>query len=157
MLESYTHRNLILWQKAQELAYDVISFTRRMPTSWANAVIARQVIASATSIAANVAEGHGRYTLGAHRHHLSITKGSTAETDSWLDLLRRDGVLNTEEEGQLHERCDELMRMLTGKTRNLEQIEEQSAAHPHSRKSKEANALYVLDEPQYPFVDTDYI
>jgi hypothetical protein len=61
----YHFRNLILWQRGQELAHDVIQVTKRMPQSWANAVIARQIIASATSVGANIAEGHGRFSIGA--------------------------------------------------------------------------------------------
>jgi four helix bundle protein len=116
MVKGYTHRNLILWNRAQQLALDVITIARRMPNTWSNAVIARQIIASATSIGANIAEGHGRYTPGTHRNHLAIAKGSTAETDRWLDLLRRSGYLSEEDEARLHSECQEIAAMLTSKT-----------------------------------------
>src|SRR5262249_21094875 len=90
----YTYRNLVLWQKAQTLAVQVIQITQHLPHTWGNAIIARQIIASATSISANVAEGHGRYSFGAYRNHLSIAKGSATETDSWLDLLRQLGAIS---------------------------------------------------------------
>jgi four helix bundle protein len=66
MAKEYSHRNLIVWQRAQELAHRMIQLTQRLPQNWANAVLARQIISAATSIGANIAEGHGRYTLGAH-------------------------------------------------------------------------------------------
>src|SRR3954464_9763059 len=72
MAGNYTHRNLILWQRAQELGYQVSKLTHRLPQSWANAVLARQIVSAATSVGANIAEGHGRYTLAAHRNHLLI-------------------------------------------------------------------------------------
>src|SRR4051794_8183160 len=105
MSKNYTHRNLIIWQRAQELSHQMIQLTRRLPQSWANAVLARQIITAASSIGANIAEGHGRYTPGAHGNHLSIAKGSAAETDSWLDSLRREGHLTVEEEAPLHQEC----------------------------------------------------
>jgi four helix bundle protein len=127
-----------------------------MPQSWANAVIARQIIASATSIAANIAEGHGRYTIGAHRNHLSIAKGSTAETDSWLDLMHRDGLLTTEDEQQLHGICLELMTMLTAKIRTLEQLEQNIG-----KQAREARESYNLEaesiEELTPYSIEDYI
>ena len=113
MADDYTYRNLMMWDRAQQLALEVIKIVQRLPDTWGNAVIARQIIASATSIGANIAEGHARYTPGAHRNHLSIAKGSTAETDSWLDLLRRSGHLSVAEEARLHAECQEIMAMLT--------------------------------------------
>jgi four helix bundle protein len=116
----YSYRTLILWQRAQELAYETIQVTKRLPNTWASAVIARQVIASATSIAADIAEGHGRFSLGAYRNHLSIAHGSAAETDSWLDLLRCEGALTEHKEQHLHEQCRQLLGMLTTKINALE-------------------------------------
>ena len=78
---------------------------------------------SASSIGANVAEGHGRYTLPAHRNHLSIAKGSACETDGWLDLLHRAGYLEADTEGRLHADCQELIRMLTAKILDLDRME----------------------------------
>jgi four helix bundle protein len=126
-----------------------------MPQSWANAVIARQIIASASSIGANIAEGHGRFTFGAHRNHLSIAKGSAAETDSWLDLMRREQVITEAEEQRLRERCSELTVMLTSKIRELERLEKGG-----SDRIGESPEVYGADEepvgPVPPFSEDDY-
>jgi four helix bundle protein len=155
MAKEYGHRNLIVWQRAQELAHQIIKLTRRLPQSWANAVLARQIISSATSIGANIAEGHGRFTPGAHGNHLSIAKGSAAETDSWLDTLCREGYLSREDEAPMHKECLEIMAMLTSKIQQLERLEKDS-----STKIREENSLYhisnVLDEPLFPFIAADY-
>ena len=119
-MPEYTFRNLILWEKAQELTLAVIRLIAPLPRSAASDVITRQIIRSSSSIAANVAEGHGRYTFGAHMYHLSIAKGSTCETDSWLDLLRRSDLIKAEQEKPLHDTCMELVAMLTSKIRQLE-------------------------------------
>jgi four helix bundle protein len=102
MTKAYSHRNLIVWQKAKELAHQMIQLTSRLPQSWANAVIARQIITAATSVGANIAEGHGRYSPGAHGNHLEIAKGSAAETDSWADILRREDYISAEEDAMIH-------------------------------------------------------
>ena len=156
MASTYTYRNLILWQKAQSLGYEVVKLTRRLPQNWANAIIARQIIASATSVAANIAEGHGRFSIGAHRNHLSIARGSAAETDSWIDLLRRDDAINSTEEQRLHGLCQELMVMFASKMRDLD---ERSGGE--KGKISERNEQYVMDSsehvPPLPFTPADYI
>ncbi|MCH7512132.1 MAG: four helix bundle protein, partial [Chloroflexi bacterium] len=68
--------------KAQDLALEIVRLASKLPNDRTAPILARQVVRSASSIAANIAEGHGRYTLGAHRNHLSIAKGSVCETDS---------------------------------------------------------------------------
>ncbi len=153
--KGYTHRNLIPWNRAQQLALDVVTIVQRMPNTWSNAVIARQIIASATSIGANIAEGHGRYTPGAHRNHLAIAKGSTAETDSWLDLLRRSGYLSEEDEARLHSECQEIAAMLTSKIRKLEH-----AIPSRTSTTHEEQVSYTMDDdassPPFPFAPEDY-
>jgi four helix bundle protein len=157
MGRAYHFRNLILWQRAQELGHKVIQLTRRLPQSWANAVIGRQIIASATSVAANIAEGHGRFSIGAHRNHLLIARGSVAETDSWIDLLCRDGALSADEAVDLQDRCDQLSAMLTTKIRALD-----GGDHPDNRQMKEHNEQYEapdadMDAPVLPYQASDYV
>ena len=82
---AYSYRNLDLWQRAQELALGVVKMSESLPRSEAARSIARQVVSSSGSVAANIAEGHGRYSVAAYRNHLSIARGSVAETDSWVD------------------------------------------------------------------------
>ena len=72
----YNYRNLDLWRRAQELAVDIIRLGETLPSSPASVVLARQVVRSAASVGANIAEGHGRYSLAAYRNHLSIAKGA---------------------------------------------------------------------------------
>jgi four helix bundle protein len=155
MGKEYHYRNLILWQRAQELAYEILLLTKRLPQNWANGVIARQISASATSIGANIAEGHGRYSVGAHRNHLLIARGSAAETDSWLDLLHRDGVITDEEELRLHNRCDQLVAMLTTKVRTLDSGDQQSGRS--LKEIEEPYELFIDVHPPPPYPEADYL
>jgi four helix bundle protein len=124
--DQYTYRNLDVWNMAQEFAVSVIKLARRLPRDPASREIARQISRSAGSIGANIAEGHGRYTLGAYRNHLSIAKGSASEVDSWLDLLRRLEDITAEEEEPLHSQAVSLLRILTSKIKGLEDKEHAS-------------------------------
>jgi four helix bundle protein len=155
MANRYTHRNLIVWQRAQELAHQIIRFTQRIPQSWANAILVRQIIASATSVGANIAEGHGRYTPGAHRNHLLIARGSLAETDSWLDQLRRAGHLTAAEEALLLQECTEIAAMLTSKIVMLDGLIQGSSSH--LQEDRETYRLSEApEEPPFPFSSEDY-
>lgn len=124
---AYSYRKLVLWQEAQEFAQAIIELIERLPASRATDTISRQIIRAATSIPANIAEGHGRFSPAAYRNHLSIAKGSACELDSWLDLLRRLSALNPDKEAMLHRRCSALIGALTGRMRDLEKISAKTA------------------------------
>jgi len=155
MAGNYTHRNLILWQRAQELGYQVSKLTHRLPQSWANAVLARQIVSAATSVGASIAEGHGRYTPAAHRNHLLIARGSVAETDSWLDQLRRAGHITTDEESPLLQECIAITAMLTKKVLMLDDLLQKG-----SSSVREGCEPYSISErmegPPFPFILEDY-
>jgi len=118
--EPYSYRNLGLWQKAQALALRVVKLTEGLPKTETARTIARQAVRSSGSIAANIAEGHGRFSVAAYRNHLSIARGSAAETDSCIDLLAKAGYISGEVAQDLHEQCDVLLGGLTRQMRSLE-------------------------------------
>jgi len=119
----YSFRNLTMWEKAQELTVEIIQFTRTLPTDRTTNVLVQQIVRSVTAVAANIAEGHGRFMPRAHANHISIAKGSTCETDSWLDLMRRADLISAEDERRLHASCNELIALLTAKIRELERLQ----------------------------------
>lgn len=64
---------------------------------WSNKVqrtIGYQVIRSSDSIAANIAEGYGRYTPADRKRFYLYSRGSLEETKSWLRKLIRRKVLS---------------------------------------------------------------
>ena len=65
--QSYSYRNLILWQKSQDLTLRIIKAVAQFPHDSAAQIIARQIIGAASSIGANIAEGHERFSLPAPR------------------------------------------------------------------------------------------
>jgi four helix bundle protein len=117
----YTFRRLAVWERAQQLSTSVFRLSRGLPNDRATSVLVQQLLRSSTSIAANIAEGHGRYSAGAYRNHLSIARGSTNETISWIDLLKRAGLISQDQERELLRLCAEVMRMLTSKMKQLDQ------------------------------------
>jgi len=123
--QAYGFRHLGLWQKAQGFAVEVARLVDSLPRRRSSDVAGSQLVRAATSIAANVAEGHGRFTLPAYRNHLSIAKGSACEAQSWLDLLLRLGHVDAAAAQHLDGLCGELIAALTRRIRSLEQQEKE--------------------------------
>jgi len=132
--QAYGFRQLGLWQKAQGFAVEVVKLVDGLPTRRSVDVASRQLVRAATSVAANIAEGHGRFTLPAYRNHLSIAKGSACEALSWLDLLSRLGHVDVAVGNSLEERCEELIAALTRRIRSLQEQQKErrvSELPPH--------------------------
>jgi len=91
MYNALPNSNLIATRKALEAADKAISLVRRVPAPLKP--LADQVIRSASSVPANLAEGHGRF--GRDRiHHWRISFASAKEVDCHLRLLASAGAIN---------------------------------------------------------------
>ena len=75
--------DLIVWQKAHQFFLDVVRDVESFYPRTAGRVIANQVLRSAGSISANIAEGFGRRTGKEYTHYLIVARGSTTETLDW--------------------------------------------------------------------------
>jgi four helix bundle protein len=112
-------RGRLLWQKAQDFAERVARVVVILKHDRATDAISNQLMRSAGSIAANVAEGFSRFSQPAYRNHLSIARGSTFESESWLDLLMRLEYLSQADGKELIANCHELGRLLTSRMKSL--------------------------------------
>jgi four helix bundle protein len=118
-------RGLFVWQKAQAFALDVLQEISKSPKSANAGVMGTQLVRSAGSVPANIAEGYGRYSQGAYRNHLSIARGSLFESESWIDLMFKAAYLSPEASARLTGECHELARLLTERMRSLGKPPEQ--------------------------------
>ena len=90
MYDALPTSNLIACNKAIEAAGIAIELVRRVPAPLKS--LADQVIRSASSVPANLAEGHGR--LGRDRtHHWRIAYASAKEVDCHLRILCLTGAV----------------------------------------------------------------
>ena len=91
MSNAARNTDLVAHSKALEAAGIAIKLVMRVPTPLKS--IADQVIRSASSVPANLAEGHGR--IGRDRsNHWRIAYASAKEVDSHLKLLAHAGAIN---------------------------------------------------------------
>jgi four helix bundle protein len=82
---------LIAYDTALAAAGAAIQLVRHVPAPLKP--IADQVIRSTSSVAANLAEGHGRFGRD-RQHHWRIAYASAKEVDSHLRLLLSAGAVN---------------------------------------------------------------
>ena len=82
-----SHRDLIVWQKAMELAVLIYPLTKDFPKT-ENYRLTYQLTRAATSVPASIAEGHARGTRKDYANFLSIAKGSLAQTETFLLIAR---------------------------------------------------------------------
>ena len=87
-----SHRDLIVWNKAMDLAVDVYRLTASFPAAERYRLV-DQLSRAAASVPANIAEGHARSTARDFAHFLSIARGSLMETQTYIMLAIRLGYL----------------------------------------------------------------
>ena len=63
--------------------------------------IGKQIIRSADSIAANIAEGYGRYFFKENRQFCFYSRGSILETKTWLKKAKNRNLISEEEFNKL--------------------------------------------------------
>ena len=91
MSEALAYTRLIALDRALEAAGSAIKLVTRVPPPLKP--IADQVIRSASSVPANLAEGHGRSGRD-RQHHWRIAYASAKEVDSHLRLLAAAGAVH---------------------------------------------------------------
>jgi four helix bundle protein len=108
MSNAVNNTNLVAYTTALEAAGIAIKLVSRVPAPLKS--IADQLIRSASSVPANLAEGHGR--LGRDRqHHWRIAYASAKEVDSHLKLLAAAGAVNGKRAERALQGFDEVRAM----------------------------------------------
>jgi four helix bundle protein len=90
------YRDLLVWQKAIEVAERIYNVTKRFPTN-ERFGLTSQMRRAAVSIPSNIAEGQGRFSPGEFRQFLSIATGSTRELETQVILASKLHYIDPEE------------------------------------------------------------
>jgi four helix bundle protein len=109
-----SYRDLIVWQKAHELAKLTLQNTNKQfpPTDEAR-IVKRQLVRSVLSVPANIAEGYGGQKGAAYRNYLIIARRSLSESDYWLFLSLDIGYLSQRSYDQAISLAKETRAMLS--------------------------------------------
>ena len=96
------------------------ALTRKLPRDEAFGLTS-QVRRSAASIAANIAEGHGRENSGSFVQFLRIAQGSLKETETHLMLSGRVELADAAEIRPILEKCEEIGKILRSLIRAIQE------------------------------------
>lgn len=73
-----------------------------------------QLNRAAVSIAASIAEGHGRFPVAARKHFFAIARGSVQERVPLLELPARRKLIDKMVHNELKSQLEEIAKMLSG-------------------------------------------
>ncbi|MDQ8027813.1 MAG: four helix bundle protein [Brevundimonas sp.] len=111
MSEVQSYRDLIVWQRAMDVAAATYELTRRYPRDELFGLTSQSRRAAA-SVAANIAEGYGRASKQAYINFLRIAQGSLKELETHLILAERVNVARTGSIQPILDQAEEIGRML---------------------------------------------
>jgi len=113
-----SYKDLVVWQKAIELAKIVYELTRDFPAEERFGLVS-QMRRAAVSIPSNIAEGQARRTTGEFVQFISHAEGSSAELETQLILAVELSFCAKKSGLPAYERIDEIQRMLNALRRKL--------------------------------------
>ncbi|MFM9975644.1 MAG: four helix bundle protein [Beijerinckiaceae bacterium] len=122
--EIRSNRDLNVWQDAMALAEASYEMTRAFPKEEMFGMTS-QIRRSSASIAANVAEGHGRELTDSFIQFLRISQGSLKELETHVILANRVGLLASNNADSLLIRTESLGKSLRSLIRSLQAREKQ--------------------------------
>ena len=89
------YKKLIVWQKSDELAFQVYLLTEQFPKKEMFGITS-QIRRATLSVPTNIVEGFSRKTKKDFSHFLDISLGSLAETEYLLEFSKRFGYVKSE-------------------------------------------------------------
>ena len=92
-MKSQSYKDLILWQKAIELATWIYGLTAQFPKEEIYGLVS-QMRRAAVSVPSNIAEGQSRQHKTEFRQFLYIAKGSLSELETQLTIASNLGYVN---------------------------------------------------------------
>jgi four helix bundle protein len=118
---AFNFEKLLVYQKSVDFADAVCQQTEGFSRGYG--FLVDQLNRAALSVAANIAEGNGRFTKPDRRHFFGIARGSVQECVPLLELALRRRLLNEGDHGALKSQLEEIARMLSGLIKGLENRE----------------------------------
>ena len=118
---AFAFEKLIVYQKSVDFADAVCQQTESFSRGYG--FLVDQLNRAALSIAANIAEGNGRFTKPDRKHFFGIARGSVQECVPLLELAKRRNLLSEKSHMELKSHLEEIGRMLSGLINGLENRE----------------------------------
>ena len=112
------YEDLIVWQKAMDLAVEVYKLTKLLPDD-ETYVLSGQMRRAAVSIPSNIAEGQEHNTTKDFIRYLYIAKGSKGELETYISLCIRLELLTQTQIAAAKDLLNEIGKMLNALIQSL--------------------------------------
>ena len=99
-------------------ALAIIDFVKKLPKETAAFVLGKQLIASGTSVAANIEEAQGAYSKDDFIYKMQIAFKEALETNLWLRMIRDAKLIRKEEADSLIQESSEIKKILSSIVKN---------------------------------------
>jgi four helix bundle protein len=113
-----SYKDLKAWQQAMILVETAYGLAGQLPDSEKHG-LRSQMTRAAVSVPANIAEGHGSYHRGVFLNHLSISRGSLTELETYVLLTVSLKFLRPEQVQQIQEQIQSVGRLINALMRAL--------------------------------------
>lgn len=114
----FKFENLIVWQKAVDLADKVNQLTKSFPKEELY-VLTSQIKRAADSVSLNIAEGSTGQTNPEFKKILSYALRSNIEVVAFLHLARRRGLIDETAFNEIYDQCEEILVMVNSLRKKL--------------------------------------
>lgn len=86
---------------------------------FAKDTLGKQIVRSMDSVAANIAEGYGRYHFKENQKFCYYARGSAEETQTWIEKAVRRNLIEEEEGRQLYANLETLKKRLNAYIKSI--------------------------------------
>jgi four helix bundle protein len=114
----FIFEKLEVYQKAVDFADEIAALTEGFPKEYG--FLVDQLNRAAHSIAANLAEGNGRFTKPDRRNFFTMARGSAQECVPLLEIARRRGLVKDPAVADLKARLEVIAKMISGLINGLD-------------------------------------
>jgi four helix bundle protein len=115
---AFTFEKLLVYQKSVDFAERDSVLTADFPRGFY--YLADQLNRASLSIAANIAEGNGRFTKPDRKNFFGIARGSVQECVPLLEIAKRRALIGEGDHTFLKADLEEISKMLSGLIKGLE-------------------------------------
>ena len=120
-------QDLEVYQVSETLCDKIWAIAKKWPNIERD-TLGKQIIRSADSIGANIAEGNGRGSYADQRRFLRIARGSFNETRHWLRRAYIRKLLTKEQSDELQPIIESLGKLINGFIRSIERMRKSNTA-----------------------------
>jgi len=117
-MPTMSFENLEVYKLSEALADDIWGIVVKWDY-FARETVGKQIVRSADSIGANIAEGTGRGTYKDNRRFIRVARGSLYETRHWLRRAYKRNLLNDEQVSKLKPIIQDLAPRLNAYLRSI--------------------------------------